>query len=223
MAPRTEHQLRREVIEVSRLLWERGWVANHDGNVTAKAAEGRIVATPTGISKRLVDADRLLVLDSSGNKVQGRLRPFSERGLHVTVYRARPDARAVVHAHPPHATARAAAGIGLPCFLPEAVVSIGPEVPLVPFAPPDGEAEKALEPFLVDFDAVLLESHGVLSWGDDPEQAYLRMELVEHLSRIAHLAEAHGGVRPLAEPVVAKLLEARKRAGLGPEGRGARR
>lgn len=217
---KTEHQARRQVLEVSQLLWERGWVANHDGNVTARPAAGRIVATPTGVSKRKVDADSLLVLGEDGRKVQGRLRPFSERGLHVAVYRARADARAVVHAHPPHATARAASGHALPCFLPEAVVSLGPEVPLVPFAPPGPEAEAALEPFLPRYDAVLLENHGALAWGDDVEQAFLRLELVEHLAKIAYLAVATGGVRPLPEPVVARLLDARRRAGLGPEGRG---
>jgi L-fuculose-phosphate aldolase len=216
---KTEHQLRRAVLEVSGLLWEQGWVANHDGNVTARAAPGRIVATPTGLSKRKIDADRLLVLDSKGNRVQGRLRPFSERGLHVTVYQQRPDVGAVVHAHPPYATARAASGTALPCFLPESVVSLGREIPLVPFAPPGSEAEQALVPFVEPYDGVLLECHGVLTWGDDPEQAYLRMELIEHLARIAYLAQSTGGVQTLSEDTVQRLLQARARAGLGPEGR----
>lgn len=214
-----EHALRREVARVSRTIWERGWVANHDGNVTARAATGRIVATPTAVSKRAIEPDMLIVVDEAGQRIRGRLRPFSELGLHLRVYRARPDVRAVVHAHPPHATARACTGRALPCFLHESVVSLGAEIPLVPPTPPGAAAEEALASFLEAHDAVLLGGHGVLSWGDDPEQAYLRMELVEHLSRIAEHAEAAGGVRPLPADVLAPLLEKRAKAGLGPAGR----
>lgn len=216
---KTEHAVRREVIETSHLLWDRGWVANHDGNVTALAAPGRFIATPTAVSKRVVDADNVIVVDEQGRVVQGRHRAFSELGLHLAVYRRRPDVRAVVHAHPPHATALACAGRALPCFLPEAVVSLGPQVPLVPFGMPGTEAEGRLADYLEAYDAVLLEQHGVLSWGNDCEQALLRMELVEHLAKIAHLAAAHGGVRGLPDAQIAKLLQARKKAGLGPEGR----
>ena len=216
---KTEHAVRKEVIDTARLLWDRGWVANHDGNVTAHAAPGRLVATATGVSKRSVSPENLIVVDESAKVVQGRHRAFSELGLHLAVYRRRSDARCVIHAHPPHATALACAGKSLPCFLPEAVVSLGREVPLVPFAMPGPEAESRLADFLDTHDAVLLENHGALTWGDDCEQAFLRLELVEHLAQIAHLACAHGGVRTLPDAQVAKLLESRKKAGLGPEGR----
>jgi L-fuculose-phosphate aldolase len=103
--------------------------------------------------------------------------------------------------------------------LPEAVVSLGGEIPLVPFTPPGADAEAALAPFVEPFDGVLLEGHGVLTWGDDPEQAFLRMELIEHLSRIAHLAEPSGGPRPLPADLVESLLAKRTAAGLGPAGR----
>ena len=217
--PKTEHALRREVAQVSALLWERGWVANHDGNVTARVSPGRILATPTGLSKRVIDREMLLVVDESGRVVRGRLRPFSELGIHRLVYRLRGDVGAVVHAHPPHATARAVTGAALPSFLPEAVVSIGAEVPLVPLAMPGRDAEEAIEPFVREQDAVLVEGNGVFAWGDDPEQAFLRMELVEHMSRIAHLAQGTGQLRELPRDMVAKLLEKRAAAGLGPEGR----
>jgi L-fuculose-phosphate aldolase len=220
---KTEHAIRREVIDTAHLLWDRGWVANHDGNVTAHAAPGRMVATATALSKRAVAPENLIVVDENAKVVQGRQRVFSEIGLHLTVYRRRPDARCVIHAHPPHATALACAGKSLPCFLPEAVVSLGREVPLVAFGMPGTEAEGRLADHLETHDAVLLENHGVLTWGDDCEQAFLRMELVEHLAQIAHLACTHGGIRTLPEAQIAKLLESRKKAGLGPEGRAARR
>jgi L-fuculose-phosphate aldolase len=212
----TEHELRRELSALSKTMWERGWVANHDGNATARLSDGRLLATPTALSKRVIAPDMLLVVDDAGKVVRGRYRTFSELGLHLSVYRARADVGAVLHAHPPHATARASSGHALPCFIAEAVVSIGESIPLVPFAAPGADAERALAPFLDGYDAVLLENHGVLAWGDDPELAFLRLELVEHLSRIAHLA---GSVRALPSDVVQKLLEARHRAGLGPRAR----
>ncbi len=207
---KTEHAVRREVAAVSRLLWERGWVANHDGNVTARAAPGRIIATPTSVSKRLCDEETLLVVDETGRVVRGRLRAFSELGLHLAIYARRADVGAVVHAHPPHATARACTGRGMPCFLPESVVSLGAEIPLVPFAPPGKPAEDALAPFVAACDVVLLEGHGALAWGTDAEQAFLRLELVEHLARIAHVAATEGQpVKPLPPELVATLAAKR--------------
>jgi len=218
----TEHALRRAVAEASRITWDRGWVANHDGNATAWVSPGRILATPTALSKRVIEPAMLLVVDEEGRVVRGQLKPFSELGIHLAVYGARPDVAAVLHAHPPHATARAVSGHALPCFLPEAVVSLGSEIPLVPFTPPGKAAEEALLPFAKTFDAVLVEGHGVFSWGDDVEQALLRMELVEHLCRIAHLAEATGGIRTLPHDLVSELLTKRRAAGLGPGRRGDR-
>lgn len=219
---RIEHKLRRQVVDVSQRIWDRSWVANHDGNITALAAPGRIVATPTGVSKREIDSEMLIVVDEQRRVVSGRRRAFSELGLHLAVYAGRPDVGAVLHAHPPHATARAVMGRPLPCFLPESVVSLGETIPIVPFAAPGPDAEAALEPFLDGYDVVLLEGHGALAWGDDPEQCFLRMELVEHLSRIAGLCGPDGGPRSLPSDVVHKLLAARTRAGLGPSGRAAK-
>ena len=215
MSKKTEHMLRREVADASLILWERGWVANHDGNVSALSAPGRLVATPTSFSKRLCTADQLIIVDDRRRVVRGRNRPFSEIGLHFLVYGRRPDVGAIVHAHPPYATARACAGKALPCFLPESVVSLGREIPLVSFAPPGAEAEKALEPYVDSHDVVLLEQHGLFAWGADVETALLRFELAEHLCRIAHLAE----IRPLDDDVIRRLLESRAKAGLGPRGR----
>ncbi len=218
-----ERQLRDQVLDFARRLHARGWVANHDGNVSARVGPGRILATPTATSKAAVSLDTLLVVDDAGERVAGTSRPFGEIGLHVTIYARRPDARAVVHAHPPAATALACAGSRLleQPFIAEAVISLGPTIPTVPFAMPGKDACAALAPFLAGFDAVLLANHGVLAWGESVEQAYLRVELVEHLARIALEAERVGGVKPLPAQAIPGLLEARRKAGLGPEARGA--
>jgi L-fuculose-phosphate aldolase len=127
----------------------------------------------------------------------------------------------VVHAHCPHATALAACGRSLDQpFLAEAVVSLGPVIPLVPVSAPGPAAVAVLQPFVPLYDVVLIAGNGVLAWGDSVEQAYLRLELCEHLARITLLAQPLGGPLPLPRALLPPLLEARKRAGLGPEARG---
>lgn len=211
----TDRALRELVADVARRLHTRGWVANHDGNVTARLPQGRFLVTPTSTSKAQVTAANLLVVDARGERVQGEGRPFGEIGLHLTVYSNRPEVCSVVHAHPPAAT-------GLSCsaspllmrpFIAEAVVSIGPGVPTVPFAAPGAAACAALAPFVAGHDAVLLGNHGAMAWGTNVEQAYLRLELVEHLAKIALEAERAGGLRPLPDAALPALLEARRKYG----------
>jgi L-fuculose-phosphate aldolase len=214
-----ETQLRSTMVGVSRRLWERGWVANHDGNASVRLQRDRLLCTPTGESKAVIESEMLLVVDGAGKVVSGRLRPFSELALHRAWYAARPDVMAVVHAHPPVATAFGVAGRELPHpFLPEAVVSLGPEIPTVPLTMPK-DSVAAVEPYLSDHDVLLLAGNGVLACGADLDQAYLRLELVEHLARIAREAEQLGGVQKLPAEFIGPLLDGRKRAGLGPEAR----
>lgn len=208
--------LRAQVVEVAQVLWARGWVANHDGNVTAREG-GAIVATPTATSKRKVTEANLIECDARGQVTAGSGKPFGELGLHLTVYERRPDVACVVHAHPPAATAIASSRanpIERP-FLAEAVVSLGPIVPKVPTAAPGEPARAALAPWCEQVDAALLGNHGVIAWGATPEQALLRLELVEHLAQIALAAAPLGGVEPLPEAIVTAMVAARAKAGLG--------
>jgi len=209
-----EERLRSELVRVSRALHQRGWVANHDGNVTARlpaapGAPARFLATPTATSKAAVTPESLIVVDCEGQVVAGTRRAFSELKLHLPVYRRREDAGAVVHAHPPCAAAFAVAGEGLgPPFMAEAVVSLGPRIPLLPFGLPGDEAlTAALMDALAGADVFLLANHGVLAVGPDPDLCLLRIELVEHLARIALAARPLGGPRALPEDVVAALAE----------------
>ncbi len=216
-----EHGQRSEMVRYAHLVYRKGWVANHDGNLSVRVSANRFLATPTAFSKGVVDRDHLLVVDGEGQRVAGQTRIFSEIGLHLAVFRVRADVGAVVHAHPPYATGMACAGVGLETpFMPEAVVSLGPVVPLVPFAAPGGAAAARLNDYTPYFDAVMLESHGVLAWGRDLEEAFLRLELVEHLAQMATHAQAWGGVKALSNEVLGPLLAARRKAGLGPEARG---
>ncbi len=186
----------------------------------------RFYATPTATSKRLVDPADVITVDVEGKVLAGRHKLFGEWHLHAACYRARPDVGAVLHAHPAHATALGLArkGLGVPA-LPEMIVSLGQRVPTLEFAMPKSPAQdQALAKALVDddADAVLLSGNGVVTVGVDLEQAFLRLELVEHYARMVVLALPLGGITPLPEASVAKLLEARTKAGLGRAGRAGR-
>lgn len=213
----SSRNLRQELIAVARRLHVRSWVANHDGNVTARLGADRFLATPTATSKADVDHPNLIEVDRRGERVSGTARPFGELSMHLAVYEARSDVGAVVHAHPPNATAIACAGSALIArpFIAEAVVSLGASIPTAPFTMPGKPSADAVAAFAPDVDALLLANHGVIAWGASLELAYLRLELVEHLATIALAAQAVGGVKPLADEVITALLGKRAKAGLG--------
>lgn len=213
----SQAQMRREVAHYSGMLHEVGWVANHDGNVSLRATDAeRFFITPTGLSKRLCGSQTIVECRMDGTPVS-RGRPPSEVALHVGAYRARADVRAVIHAHPPHASAFALVGRPIdPVAMPEVVVSIGDRIPMVDlFVPKDSGAGPAAGAALAGADVVLLRGNGVMTVGPDLETAYLRMELVEHYAKV--LVIARGGVgEPAALPAGARerCIELRKKAGL---------
>jgi len=210
-----EAQARRDLVRYSHAMHAAGWVANHDGNLSVRLGADRIICTPTAFSKLDVTRDDLVMVNAEGKKIAGRRRPFSEMVLHRVVYGNRREVAAVVHAHPPFATAFGASGRPLPHpFLPEAVVSLGPMIPTVPLTAPGAASAAALEAHARRCDAVLIAGNGVLSWGPTLELAYLRLELVEHLAQIAHHACALGGVVQLGAEIVEPLLAKRRKAGL---------
>lgn len=206
-----------DIARVCQRLDRKGFGANHDGNVTVRRAE-KISATPGGVSKADVAPEMILTLDTSGKKIAGHGKPFSELDLHLAAYRARPDISAVVHAHPPYATARGLAGkpLDAPC-IPEAVVSLGRGVPLARFAMPGDPAIAGIVAKMLEVaNAFMMPGNGVLAVGTDVWQAYLRLELVEHLATIDFIATHMGKPMSLSDADIAALLEKRAAAGLAP-------
>jgi L-fuculose-phosphate aldolase len=177
------------------------------------------VATPTGRSKGFLEAADLVVVDLEGHKLSGRLEPTSELPMHLFAYRSRRDVGAVVHAHPPRATGFAVAGVPLAgCVLPEVILTLG-SVPLAPYATPStGEVPASIGSLIGDYNAILLMNHGVLTLGRDIEQAYFRMETVEHFAEITLSARALGGPSPLSREEVRKLLKVRETLDAGGSG-----
>ncbi|MFT5434599.1 MAG: L-fuculose-phosphate aldolase [Myxococcota bacterium] len=213
--------LKREMVHWCTKLADRGWVANHDGNISCRLPGRRLLATPTSFAKGEVGEEDLLTLDRHGKKLQGRWRPFSELSMHLVGY-GREDVQAVVHAHPPIATAFSIAGLEVETtIIAEAVISLGDRIPTLPYALPGSESQlESLALCLPYFDAFILGNHGVITVGKDIEQAFLRMELVEHLAKIKRDALALGSVRTLSAHDVQTLMRRRTRGGLGPEARG---
>ena len=211
----SEFETRREIVEIGRRLWDRGYVAANDGNISARLA-GRILVTPTGLSKGFLKPDDIVVVSASGQKLAGQAEPTSELPMHLAVYRERADVDAVVHAHPPKATGFAVAGVPLAqCVLPEVILTLG-EVPLAGYATPSTEeVARSICEFIPRFNAILLSNHGALTLGRDLSQAYFRMETVEHFAEITLVARALGGPSPLSSDDVRKLLNVREKLGLG--------
>lgn len=206
---------RAQLCEFGRRLWQRGYVAANDGNLSVRLGDDRLLATPTGVSKGFMSPDDLILTDLDGQVIQGSRRPSTELKMHLLVYRLRGDVRAVVHAHPPVATAFALAGLALDrCLLPESVLSLG-AVPIVAYGTPStDEIPQALSPYVPRCDAVLLANHGALVWADSLEAAYFKMETLEQSATITWHAQALGGPRPLSPGDVAKLSQLRERLGL---------
>jgi L-fuculose-phosphate aldolase len=155
--------------------------------------------------------EQLLGMDLDGTVKRGEGYPTTETPMHLRLFRERADIGGVVHAHPPLATSFAVAGRSLDLHLiPEAVIFLG-EVPLVPFQTPGSpELAEAIVSYLDDYDAVLLENHGVLCWGSDVEQAYHRLETVEFCAQVTMNAQFLGGARELPREPLDNLLAIRK-------------
>ena len=203
----TFQEEREAVCRVGKLLYDRGYVAANDGNISVKVAENRLLITPSGVSKGRMTPEMLLVTDLDGTVVEGNRHPSSEGKMHLEVYRGRPDVNAVVHAHPPVSTAFAVCRRGLETpYLSELVAGLG-QVPCTPsFAMlSTEEVPQSVRPYLADHNALLLANHGALAWGGDLWEAFDRLETVEHTAKIVLNAQLLGGGIPLTEEEVVRL------------------
>jgi L-fuculose-phosphate aldolase len=209
-------EIKSQLIRYCHKLDQKGWVANHDGNLTLRLASSGYAATPTARAKADLTEEDLIEVDPKGKVTAGSGKVFSEFAVHQRVYEARKDVTAVIHAHPPSATAVGCANQEMiTSAIPEAVVSLGPGVPLVGLTLPNSEQLwSELDVLIPHYDAVMIAGNGVFTWGKNLEQAYLRMELVEHLAKILLASLPLGGPRLLAPEQVVQLLKKRQEAGL---------
>src|SRR5215207_9962421 len=210
-----EEQARADIVEVGRRLWERGYVASNDGNISVRLDDTRLITTPKSVSKGFMTPDMMVITDLDGRKIAGEREPSSELKMHLEVYRNRPDARAVVHAHPPTATGFAVAGIALDrAVLAEVICTLG-SVPIAAYATPSTkELPAAVGQYVQAHDGMLLANHGALTLGKDLFSAYYKMETIEHFAKISLVARLLGGERILSREEVFRLQDLRGRYGI---------
>lgn len=212
---KTEQELRQDICEIGRYVWQKGWIAANDGNITIRLDDSRVLCTPTGVCKGMMKPEDLIICDMQGNKISGTKERTSEIAMHLTVYNLRPDIKSVVHAHPPVSTGYATAGRPLnQALLPEVIIGLGC-VPLASYGLPGTPAlTDGMIPLIPKYDAIMMANHGAVCYGQDVFQAFFRMETVEHYARIALVAELLGGPTVLPKEEVDKLLDSRTRYGV---------
>lgn len=212
-----EYEIKKEMCEIGKRVYNRGMVAANDGNFSVKLNDHEFLCTPTGVSKGFMTPEYICKVDENGNVLQANkgFRPSSEIKMHMRVYQKRPDVKSVVHAHPLYATTFAIAGIPLTQpIMPEAVIALGC-VPIAPYGTPSTmEIPDAVEPYLQHFDAVLLENHGALTYSDSLLAAYMKMESVEFYAQLLWQTMQIGGPQEFSKEQVERLYEIRRQMGL---------
>ena len=212
-----EQEIRQEMCEIGRRVYERGMVAANDGNFSVKLNNNEFLCTPTGVSKGFMTPEYICRIDAEGRLLEanGDFKPSSEMKMHLRVYKERPDVQAVVHAHPPYATTFAAAGIPLEKpVLSEAILTLG-KVPVARYGTPSTrEVPDAVAEYLPYYDAMLLANHGALTYGDSLMNAYHKMESVEFYARILYQNHMLGGARELSSEQVGDIYEIRRKSGM---------
>src|SRR3954463_7335095 len=215
-APRVpEFKLKEQMCDIGRRIWLKGYCAGNEGNHSVRIGPDRVLCTPTGISKGFLKPDDICTVDMEGKQVAGKRKRTSEMLMHLAIYKAREDVRAVVHSHPPHATAFAIAGGELPtCIHPEAEVFLGVVKTAKYVTPGDTRLGESLLPYVKDSNTILLQNHGTVTFSTSLEDAYYKLEIVDAYSRILMLAKSLGSVRPLDCGEMKELLELKARFGL---------
>src|SRR5256884_905960 len=208
-----EQTARRDLIRICQLMYERSYVVSSDGNVSVQLEDGRVLATPTMTGKGRTTEDMLAVTDLEGRPLNDR-RASSELAMHLLIYRERPDVKAVCHAHPPHGTAFAVAGLPIDQpILSEVILTLGC-VPLAEYGTPStDELSDAMRPLVKHHNALLMANHGAVAYGSGLWQAFDRLETLEHTAKIAILSRMLGGPRNLPPDAIEKLINVRESPG----------
>jgi len=211
----TESALRDAIVEVGRRMYARGYTASNDGNISVRLGADRLLMTPKSVCKGFMTPDMMCITDLDGRKLQGDRDPSSEMLMHLEVYRQRPDARAVCHAHPPIATGFAVAGIPLDrAVLAEVLTTLG-SIPIAEYATPStSELPEAVRKYVKAHDGMLLANHGALTLGVDLFSAYYKLETIEHFAKISLVARLLGRENLIAREEVDRLQGLRTNYGI---------
>ncbi len=211
----TESEIRNQIVEACRRLYARNMLAASDGNISFRISDSRILFTPSGRQKAFIHADEIAVMELNGDVVLGN--PSGEQLMHLFFYKICSQARAVVHAHPPHAVAFTLARPELKSLAADAfsevILGCG-QIPIVPYARPTTAAMGTeLAPFLPQRRAMILARHGAVCWGESIEEALNGIERIEHAAYMLWLAESLGGAKPLPDDELNELHKMRSKIG----------
>ena len=212
----SDYEAKKQIIAVGKRMYDKGFVASNDGNISCRVGPNTIWTTPTGVSKGFMTPDMLVKMNFDGKVLMGKLKPSSEVKMHLRVYNENPDVMAVTHAHPPVATSFAIAGISLDrAILPEAVVNLG-SVPIAHYATPGSQdVPDSIAPYCNTHNAVLLANHGALSWGKDLTEAYHRLESLEYYATVLmYTGRIIGRANELSCSQVNELIDIREKLGI---------
>ena len=212
----SDYEAKKQIIAIGKRMYDKGFVASNDGNISCRVGPNTIWTTPTGVSKGFMTPDMLVKMNFDGKVLMGKLKPSSEVKMHLRVYNENPDVMAVTHAHPPVATSFAIAGISLDrAILPEAVVNLG-SVPIAHYATPGSQdVPDSIAPYCNTHNAVLLANHGALSWGKDLTEAYHRLESLEYYATVLmYTGRIIGRANELSCSQVNELIDIREKLGI---------
>jgi len=210
-----EARLRSAICEIGKLCYAKGFIVGADGNVSARMNDETVLITPAGAMKGFLQPEQLAHIDMQGRSIDNGPRCSTEAGIHLVSYRERPDVRAVLHCHPPHAVALTLAGIDMQIpLIPEIIVTIG-GIPTAPFATPGtDELPNSIQAIVRCSDTVVMQNHGSVTLGTNLLDAFKKLDMLEHTAKILWLANCVGTVKPLDPEAVAKLLDTRKKLGI---------
>ncbi len=208
------HKIKQDICEIGRRLYNKGFAAANDGNITVRISDNEVLCTPTMHSKGFLKPEDISTIDMTGKQISGVKKRSSEALLHLEIYKARPDVKSVVHCHPPHATAFAIAREPIPqCVLPEVEVFLG-DVPITKYETPGGkEFAETILPFVSKTNVIILANHGTVSFGVDVEQAYWWTEILDAYCRMLMLARDLGKINYFTEPKQRELLDLKQKWG----------
>jgi L-fuculose-phosphate aldolase len=212
----SEWHIRRQIVEFSKRIYDKGYVAATDGNVSHRLTGDRVLVTPSGSCLGELQPNDLVCVSLAGHSASGPRKPTSELALHLSVYGIRPDVNAVVHAHPPIANAFSFAGQTLDqCVIPEVVQGFG-VIPTTEYATPSSEeSARVVRELVKEYDALLLQRHGSVTVGPNLREAFFKLDKLEHAARITLAARQLGAVIPLSTDELRRLGAVRERLGLG--------
>ncbi|OHB75620.1 MAG: fructose-bisphosphate aldolase [Planctomycetes bacterium RBG_16_64_10] len=208
------HRVKQEICEIGARLYQKGFAAANDGNITYRIGLNEVLCTPTMHCKGFLKPEDLCLVDMNGQQISGRKKRTSEVLLHLEIMKARPEIKSVVHCHPPHATAFAVAREPIPqCVLPEVEIFLG-DVPIAPYQTPGGKqfAETIL-PFVHKSNIMILSNHGTVSYGETVERAYWWTEILDSYCRILMLARSLGHVSYITADQERQLLDLKEQWG----------